>query len=209
MRRGITGILDVPSTGVFPALSVCGASVFLGGAAGCVLVSCVGGGGGTQLSAYLQMFLTAAREGQTAPPSLLPLIWNTIRWPLLTLLLGFTALGVLGLPVLFAVRGFLLCFSISSFVLMYGNAGSLLAFVIFGISSCTAIPVLFILGVQSMFSACRLAGRSGPGGGRSTGFERQHAVRCGVCAGALCVSVLLEYLVVPALTADLAAVFLA
>ena len=47
---------------------------------------------------------------------------RTVLIVLLALLLGFTALGLLGLPLLFAVRGFLLAFSIASFVRLFGGA---------------------------------------------------------------------------------------
>ena len=117
MRRAVAGVWDVPDGGFFPALAIVGAFFLAGGLAGCILASCVDGGGGESLSAYLQSFLSAARAGAVDAPAVLSLVWSTIRWPLLALLLGFTALGLLGLPILFAARGFLLAFSIASFAI--------------------------------------------------------------------------------------------
>lgn len=97
--------------------------------------------------------------GEITAPALASLVWDTVRWPLLALLLGFTALGLLGLPLLFAVRGFLLAFSIASFVRLFGGAGCLLALLVFGVSGALSVPVLFVLGVQGLLAARVLAGR--------------------------------------------------
>ena len=175
-----------------------------GGLAGCILASCVDGGGGESLSAYLQSFLSAARAGAVDAPAVLSLVWSTIRWPLLALLLGFTALGLLGLPILFAARGFLLAFSIASFVRLFGSTGCLLAFLVFGITGAVAIPALFVLGVQSLLAARVLASRFLGEGKRPSPYGKAYFLRCGGCAAALCVCVLLEQLVVPALISGMA-----
>lgn len=205
MRRAAAGFWDLPPAGLAPALAVSGAAFFLGGLGGCLMASWVTGGGSERLYAYLEGFLAAAGAGAVASPALAPLIWDTLRWPLLAVLLGCSALGVLGLPLLFAVRGFLLSFSIAAFVRMFGNAGCLLAFLVFGVSGCVAVPVLFVLGVQGLASACRLAAKRQPTEDRrNPGGAKAFLVRCGLCTGALGVCVLLEYLVVPALVAGMA-----
>ena len=141
-------------------LAAVSASFFLGGLAGCLLAGCVDGGGQESLAAYVEGFLRAAQAGEAAPPALAALVWETLRWPLLALLLGFTALGLLALPLLFAVRGFLLAFSIASFVRLFGGTGCLLALLVFGVGGAFSVPVLFVLGVQSFMTARTLAGRS-------------------------------------------------
>lgn len=199
MRRTVAGLWDVPPEGVAPALAVVSGCFFLGALAGCVLCANVSGGGDESLSAYLQGFLAAAGAGETSSAALLPVLWEVLRWPLLTVLLGFTALGLLGIPVLFTVRGFLLSFAVSSFVRMFGGAGGLLAFFVFGVSGLASVPALFVLGVQGVHASRALAGRALGEGRRSSPFGRAYFLRCGVCAGAFCVCVLLEYLAVPAL----------
>ena len=104
--------LDLLS-GEAAALVLLGASFFLGGAAGCVMAGLVGGEGQGALAEYIRGYLDLAAEGGMQPP-FWPLVWELIRFPLLVFLLGFTALGVVGMPVLFAVRGFLLCFGCQS-----------------------------------------------------------------------------------------------
>ena len=141
---------------ILAAVSAC---FFLGGLAGCLLAGCVDGGGQESLAAYVEGFLRAAQAGETSPPALAALVWETLRWPLLALLLGFTALGLLALPLLFAVRGFLLAFSIASFVRLFGGTGCLLALLVFGVGGAFSVPALFVLGVQSFMTARTLAGR--------------------------------------------------
>ena len=159
MRRTVGGTWNVPEERILPALAVISVSFLVGGLAGCLMSTFVGGAGQESLRAYLEGFLSTAQSGGTAVPALAVQLWDILRWPGLALLLGFTALGVLGLPLLFAVRGFLLAFSIAAFVQMFGSAGCLLAFLVFGVSGGLSIPALFVLGVQSLNAARSLASR--------------------------------------------------
>ena len=201
MRRAVAGVWDVPGEGGGPALAAVGISFFLGSAAGCLLASAAGGSGVESLTAYVQGFLSAAEKGSVQPPALLPLMWEVLRWPVLTVGLGFTALGVLGIPILFSVRGFLLSFAVSSFVRMFGSEGCFAAALIFGVSGAVSIPALFVLGVQGLTASVRLAGRTIGESRRGSPFGRAYFVRCGMCVGAFCVCILLEYLAVPTLVA--------
>ena len=148
----------ISGDGLIPVLAVTAACFLLGGLVGCLLASHIGGGGQESLAAYVEGFLRAAQAGEITAPALASLVWDTVRWPLLALLLGFTALGLLGLPLLFAVRGFLLAFSIASFVRLFGGVGCLLALLVFGVSGALSVPVLFVLGVQGLLAARVLAG---------------------------------------------------
>ena len=134
---------------------------------------------------------------------------GTLRWPLLALLLGFTALGLLALPLLFAVRGFLLAFSIASFVRLFGGTGCLLALLVFGVGGAFSVPALFVLGVQSFMTARTLAGRVWGESKAAPLYGRAYWLRCGGCAAALCVCMLLDGFAVPALVSSLAGTLLA
>lgn len=195
--------------GAAPFLAVAAACFLLGGLAGCLLAGSVGGGGQESLAAYVEGFLQAAQAGEISPPALAALAWETLRWPLLALLLGFTALGLLALPLLFAVRGFLLAFSIASFVRLFGGAGCLLALLVFGVGGAVSVPVLFVLGVQSFLAARILAGRVWGEGKAAPLYGRAYWLRCGGCAAALCVCMLLDGFAVPALVSGLAGTLLA
>ena len=156
------------------------------------------------LRAYLERFLRSAGEGGVEPAGLLSQLWAVLRWPLLALVLGFTALGVLGMPLLFAVRGFLLAFSAAAFVQVFGSAGCLLAFLVFGLSGCLSVPALFVLGTQGLAASFRLAGRSLGEGKAPSPYGRAYFLRCGGCAAALCVCLFLECFAVPGLVAGVA-----
>ena len=201
MHRAVAGVWDVPAEGGGPALAALGICFFLGSTAGCLLAAAAGGGGSESLTSYIQGFLSAAGEVGVQPPALLPLLWDLLRWPVFVVALGFTALGVLGIPILFAVRGFLLSFAVSSFVRIFGSEGCFAATLIFGVSGAVSIPALFVLGVQGLTASARLAGRTMGASRRGSPFGRAYFLRCGMCAGAFCVCILLEYLVVPTLVA--------
>ena len=208
VRRTIVAAWNVPADGIAPALVILSVCLGAGGLTGCLLAARVGGAGETSLHAYLEAFLAAAQGGAVDIPALWSQVWDTLRWPLAALLLGFTALGVLGLPVLFAVRGFLLAFSIASFVRAFGGTGWLLACLVFGIGGALSLPVLFVLGVQSFLSARALAARvRGDGKGRVL-WGRDCLIRCAMCGGVLCVCILLERAAVPALLSGAAGVLL-
>lgn len=189
-----------------PALAVLAVSFLLGALAGCLMSTFLSGDGLESLQSYLEAFLWEMDGAERLEgPALAGQLWSVLRWSLFALLLGFTALGVLGLPLLFAVRGFLLAYSIAAFVRAFGSAGCLLAFLVFGVGGAVSVPVLFVLGVQGLSASCRLAGRS-PGEGSPYG--RAYFVRCGGCAAALCVCVFLERFAVPVLVTGAAGAIL-
>lgn len=206
MRRTIVAAWTVPREEILPALLLLSACFLAGGLAGCLVAARVGGAGETSLNDYLNAFLRAAQAGRVDVPALWAQVWDTLRWPLLALLLGFTALGVLALPALFAVRGFLLAFSIASFLRAFGGPGWLLAWLIFGPGGALSLPALFVLGVQSLLSARAMAVR---GEGKGTAlWGRDCLVRCALCLGAVCVCLLVERTVVPALLSGAAGALL-
>ncbi len=206
--RAVGGTWNVPEERILPALAVVSVSFLLGGLAGCLMSTFVEGAGQESLRSYLEGFLVTAQAGGGNLPALAAQLWDILRWPVLALLLGFTALGVLGLPVLFAIRGFLLAFSIAAFVRIFGSAGCLLAFLVFGVGGGVSLPVLFVLGVQSLTAARTLASRFLGEGKAPSPYGRAYFLRCGGCAAALCVCILLERFAVPALVSGAAGLVL-
>lgn len=147
------------------------------------------------LGDYLQRYLSQVQFSQLNQPSVWLVTWTLLRWSILTFLMGFTLLGVLGIPILFFLRGGLLVLAVSAFVQIYGSVGALLAFASFGLTALLELPVLFLLGVRGLSSARRLwekgTGLYPPGKGEVLMF--------GLCFGTLAGCVLLEYIVVPPL----------
>lgn len=193
-------------SGETAALALLGAFFLAGSIAGCVLAGLVQTGGQDELAAYLRSYLTLL-EDDAARPGLAALSWEVLRFPLLAFLLGFTALGIIGLPVLFAARGFLLSFAVSAFYRLFGFSGALPAFFLFGLSALIWLPVLFHLGVQGLLAAYSLL-RRGLGEGRyPLRYDARYLARCGLCACALAGCVALEYFAVPALLRAAAGIF--
>ena len=208
LRKRIVGFWDMPPGSVTPALAVLAAAFAAGALAGLLRAAQVGGEGQESLSAYLQVYLEAARTGNATPPEPAAALWEAARWPLLTLLLSFTALGAVGIPAIFAVRGFLLSFAVASFVRIFGGAGAILAFFAFGFTGTISLPVLFLLGVQGLLSALARAGQAmGGGKGPTAPPGRAFWLRSGLCAAGLVLSALLECWAVPALLASVAELF--
>lgn len=209
MKRGrIVPVLDLPWAVWLPALVILSVSFLIGAIAGCLLAGGVAEAENGTLATYVEGYLAAARSGTLTAPHLLSVLWETMRWPLLTVLLAFTALGVIGIPVLFAVRGFLLSFAVASFVRVLGGAGSILAFLLFGLTGLLTVPVLFVLGAQG-FTACRILASRLVGERRRTGapYGRGYFLRCALCFGVLAACVCLEQTVLPALLSVVAGTF--
>lgn len=189
------------------ALAVLAFSFLLGGAAGCLLAALSGGAGAEELGSYLSDYLSLAREGEL-PRVLWPVLWNQLRYLAAALVLGLTALGLAGLPVLFGVRGFFFSFPTACFCLVFGVRGLFPAFVLFGLPALLWAPALFLAGVHGFLSAQLLLRRSM---GESRGGVILNGAwwcRAGLCMGLALAAGLLEYWVVPALLRAAARVIL-
>jgi len=171
----------------------------LGGLGGSVLAMRTTAGGADALGSYLEQFLTSAQMGGLSSPDLFPFLWRNLRWPLGAFLLGFSALGLLGIPLLSGLRGFFLGFSVGAFAQAYGRSGLAVAFLLQGLPGLIAIPVFFLLAVQSFSMARGLLGRGSGQGRREAAYDKAYLMRCGVCAAALGLSLLIERYLVPAL----------
>lgn len=205
MARTVTGIWWSPTAEGTPALVVTAAFFTFGGLAGSFLAFRTSGAGLEAMTAYLERFLTVAQTAGLSLPSLPELLWRALRWPLAAILLGLSAVGLLGIPVLSAMRGFLMAFSIASFAMAYGHDGLAVAFFLLGIPGIFSVPAFMILTTQSFSVACTLAGASGR---REFPFHREQLFRCGVCAAAICLSLLIECYLVPDLISGAASALL-
>lgn len=201
MARTGTGIWWSPATEGTPALVATAAFFALGGLTGCLLAFRVTDVGADAMTAYIERFLTVAQAGGLTVPALPELLWRALRWFLVAFLLGFSALGVLGVPILCSARGFLLAFSIASFAQAYGRDGLAAAFFLLGVPGLLSVPAFMLMATQGFSAACALAGRSGR---REGPILREYFFRSGVCAAAMCVSLLLECYLVPALVSGAA-----
>lgn len=170
----------------------------LGSIAGCIAAGLVHIENGGQLTNYLYGCLDGFVQ-EDAPVRFFRVLWQTIRIPLGALVLSFTALGILGLPLLFAMRGFMLCYAISIFYRVFGAVGLLLALILFGITAILWLPALLRIGTQGMVSAYGLA-RRGMGDARYPLYlDSVYFINCGISAILLCLCAVTEYFAIPIL----------
>lgn len=190
-------VWDLPSSGSNLVLVILSAAFFLGSVAGCVLVPRISGLGSGALSEYFSEYLSALHSGAGIEPDIPSLLWDIFRWPLFVVAFGITPLGLLGIPVLFLVKGFLLSFSIASLFRMFGTYGLLLALSVFGVSGIVCLPTLFVLGIQAFLVSGAMAGRIFGESRTLPLFQRTDIVRYIICFIALCIGFLIEYYFVP------------
>lgn len=150
-------------------------------------------GDNPELLDYLRSYFQMAGQGNGVEPSLLSSVWDLARWPLAAFLLGGTALGAVGIPVLLAVRGFLLAFAASSFARLFGLPGMAASLVSFGVTALIAVPVLFVVALDAFRQSLgRLSGERAPD-------WNQRIQALTPCAGLLVLAVALQQTLMPAL----------
>lgn len=187
------------------ALVLLALSFLAGGVFGCVLAALSSGAGVEELSAYLTGYLALARDGDL-PRGLWTVLWGEAKYLLAAAVLSITALGLAGMPVLFAVRGFFLSFPAACFCQVFGGRGLLPAFALFGLPALLWAPALFSLGVPGFLTALRRLSR--PAGEGLILSSRAWWCRAGLCLALTLAAGLLEYWVVPVLLRGLARVIL-
>ena len=152
---------------------------------------------GASMAGHIDQILVGGHH----TPGFWSTLWVTGRVHLLVLFLGFSLLGVPGLPVVAGVRGFYLSFSIAAFIRVFGAGGWPLAFALFGVGALITIPCFFLLASQAFRASAHL-GKSVLGLGRAQVqalYGRDYVLRTGVCAVGILAAVLLELYLTPAL----------
>ena len=85
-------------------LTILGSAFLMGGILGATLVSMIAQPAAEALSSYLRDYLASGQAGKIAV-EFWPMLWEQGRFFLGVCVLGLTALGTVGIPVLFGVRG--------------------------------------------------------------------------------------------------------
>ena len=197
MLRGKRLRMAAPSQTALAA-GILGAAFLAGGVLGCVAAGWMDEPGARALGEYLTSYFGCVLEGMPLP-GFWSVVWEQFRFPLAAFILGFTAIGVVGLPALFGVRGFLFSFSAACFYRLLGAQGVLCAFCLFGLPAALWAPALFVLGSQGMLGAYGMLRRGLGEGNWPLPYGPDYFVRCGLCAGAIALCVGLELFVVPEL----------
>lgn len=175
------------------ALALLGACFLLGTLAGFAF-SCLGGES-VQLREYLLRYLRQAGAGGAFGPSLLSVIWEAVRWFLLIFVLGFTRLGVVGIPAALAVRAFMLSYAVTTFARLFGLSGMAASLAAFGVTALLSVPVLFVAAHSGFRSALSRLSHDPPAGVPLS----ERLALLAPCGGLLALAAALQWTVMPAL----------
>ena len=132
------------------ALFLCGALL------GCLFAFRIKGESQQTLLAYLEGFVQGVNSQQTPWARIGKAFMNAFQFHLPVFLLGFTVIGVVGIPLLLAAKGFFLSFTLACFIFAYGKAGVWLAFGAFGVQNMILIPCLLYLAFDGFFASASL-----------------------------------------------------
>lgn len=140
-----------------PAFGICGAAFIFGVFAG------TGASVGFYKSGAAEEILTGyfvSLRGGEAGIDLASLFWWLAKYHVLVFLLGFSMLGVVGVPFLSFARGFTLSFTMALLVRLYAANGAIAGALILGLSSLISVPLFFLMAVGAMNASLELT-RSG------------------------------------------------
>ena len=143
------------------------------------------------LSNYLEEYCVVMSKGGLRV-SFLEVLWDCVRWPLFVVLLSFTVLGCIGIPVLFAARGFLLSFSICVLSRAVNDGGAILAIVLFSVPVLFVLPTLFILGSNGIQASANRLPNTAP-----TSVKLFRTENYLICGGILSISAAVQWAVIP------------
>ena len=182
-------------------LLVCVIFFLSGGIVGTFSARSLDEAGTLALQLSMAGYIGQITEGMTIAPGFWSTLWVTGRDHLLVLFLGFSLLGALCLPLVAAVKGFYLSFSIAVFIRAFGTGGWPVAFALFGLGALITIPCFFILASQAFATSSNL-GKTALGAGKlqaGTLYDRRYTTRIGFSALGILGAVLLELYLTPAL----------
>lgn len=201
MRR-VGGAVKLPTELIFP-LGVLTLALCVGGLMGVLFAASVEGGGGQVLTQYLITYFQLSAEG-SQPSGLAIVLWEQVKLPLCAMVLGLSSLGLIGLPILFGVRGFMLSYSVACLWRIFGANGLVAAGFLFGLTALITVPALFVVGVQGLRGSLGRLQRSVGVRNVPQPQPGDYAICCGGCGLAVFIAVVVEWMVVPVLLATVA-----
>ena len=149
------------------------------------------------LKDYLNEYCQLFQSGGDSKVSLLSAVQLYFAYPAAVFLLGFTAFGVLAIPLAGAAFGFTSMFAVACFVHCYGQYGALLALCAMGVRMLFSLPCFLWLGSHAWVSSAALM----PGGnGKRCApavFDGMCWSRLLVCVVFLCIGVCCERALTP------------
>ena len=96
------------------------------------------------------------------PADIISVVWAYLRYPAAAFLLGFTAWGVMLLPLLCTAQGFFLSFSVHCFAASLGRGGVTLALAALGLRCLFVLPCMLCISRDGFSRACRALSQKHP-----------------------------------------------
>ena len=186
-------------SGVFPlkVLLLCvffALGILLGGAAH----SLVADGEEQQLREYLLQYAQLAEQAKDASGAVNSSLVTYLRYPLMVMLCGFMALGVVLIPTLCLAQGFFLSFAVHAFASAIGQEGVNIALCALGMRCLFTVPLTLFLAMHAITASVNQLRL------RSEGRRKEYPIygsaywmRFVICVLILLVGVVLEISVVP------------
>lgn len=153
MKRRRVGVWSLPSVRQVRGLMLMAGMFAVGAVLGCCWAVWMKESSSEALREYLQGFLSLPELQKGALPERLG---KELRLPMLVVLLRFASLGALLIPPLCSVKGFLLSFSVASFVKSYGWRGELASLAVYAPSALLETAVLLYLSAECWEASLRL-----------------------------------------------------
>lgn len=177
------------------ALAVSVAGFALGGLGGFLLAGWFSTRGWLSFERWMESYTLGISLQGLEGVTLWAVLWDCLRWPLFAWALGFTALGVWMVPVMFVLRGFSLCFSVAGLAVA-APSGFLLALILLGFGDLAGLCGFFLLGFYAWDQARGLQGKLL---GVPPGQGRPYCLRGGAVLLSLLLWSGLKYWLLPAL----------
>lgn len=157
---------------------------------------------GDGFRSHLEDYFVLASHG-ILNVSLGSVLWDCISWPFIASILGLTAAGVIAVPALFLLRGFLLTYTTVCLGALFGMDGVAVAAALFWVSAILVLPALFLIGGESLRAAYER--RSGSPESNGAHFRPEIILPA---IGSLVIAISLQWTVAPTLlTAVCARIF--
>ena len=143
MKRILMKFWDVQSNSLLlPYLIFLFFCFALGGITGSVAAA--NGGDSAQLAA------SASEYTSLADLSFGLVFVKILQYPVIIILCGLCVFGAVLIPLIVALRGFFLLFAVTTFVRLFGGAGLLYSFALFGVQCLFVLPCIMLLGSQGL-----------------------------------------------------------
>lgn len=154
---------------------------------------------GTNLNSFITEYMAIFLNGTKAQPGFFGALFDNVKYHLMAVFLGFSILGVICIPLLSAMRGFFLSFSIAAIVRLLGGKGILLTLAIFGINTLLTVPCFFVLSVSAFSASLYFIRSIFSKNTKSTisPFNKRYFLNCGICVLILIVTALIDAYLTP------------